>query len=167
MEWHLKVRRMYGTARWEVLKAWRRRELRKRFPDGKISEHFRYIEFFTKDGTPFPLLAVPGLQRICRTVLEPLRDEFGACYVTSGYRHYAYNEAIGGVADSRHVWDKRPLEPAVDVILARGTPAEWAAVATHLMAREYVGGGIGTYTRKHFVHLDLRIRKARWVGWDD
>lgn len=167
MQWHLKVRAMFGTAKWTALRRWRTSELRRLMPAGKVSTHFRYVEFCTKDGTPIPTLAVPGLRRLCTILLEPLRAEFGPCYVTSGYRHHAYNRSIGGATDSRHVWDKRPLEPAVDVTFARGTPAQWAQRAEELLRGQRIGGGVGTYSALGFVHLDLRSVHARWAGSGD
>lgn len=167
MLWYETVRSMFGTSKWAALKAWRRSELKRLMPDGKVSEHFRYIEFYTKDGTPIPTLAVPGLQRICRLMLEPLRAEFGACYVTSGYRHFHYNRSIGGASDSRHVWDKRPNEVAVDVTFAHGNPDAWARAADGLLDARKIGGGLGTYRNLGFIHIDLRPHAARWSGSGD
>lgn len=167
MIWHLKVRAMFGTAKWATLRAWRRAELRRLCPNGKVSPHFRYIEFATKDGTPIPVLALPGLRRLCHAVLEPLREIYGPAYISSGYRHYHYNASIGGASDSRHVWDKRPAEPATDVIFARGTPEQWAQTAAGLMRKNGVGGGIGTYRVLGFVHLDQRRAADRWSGSGD
>lgn len=164
MSWHEKVRRMYGTAKWGVLRRQRLGELRRRFPDGRISAHFRYVEFFTKDGMPFPIRSIRHIQWLCVHVLEPLRDEFGSCYVTSGYRHFAYNASIGGASDSRHVWDKRPDEPAVDVSFVRGGPVEWADSAHELLRARGIGGGIGIYRRLRFTHIDLRRAFERWNG---
>ncbi len=149
-----------------VLRVLRKRTLRQRFPNGKLSPHFRYIEFFTKDGTPIPIAAIPGIQRMCRVLLEPMRAKFGACFVTSGYRHYAYNKALersGAVSNSRHVWDRHPTSPACDVTFATGTPEEWGDFARELMQRSNSGnGGVGKYRRMGFVHLDLRDRVDDW-----
>lgn len=164
MNWYEKVKAMFGTSKWAVLRRQRIAELRRLMPDGRLSPHFRYVEFATKDGMPIPIRSVRRLRWFCANVLEPLRDEFGACYVTSGYRHFHYNASIGGAADSHHVWDKRPLEPAVDVSFARGTPKEWAVYAEGRLRRHGVGGGLGVYRRLRFTHIDLRPVAARWAG---
>lgn len=160
--WWQKVRNMYGTARWTLLKAQRHRGLKKKYPNGKVSAHFRYQEFATHDGTPIPLNATRGLEAHCRRFLEPLRSQFGPCHVLSGYRHYHYNRAIGGASDSRHDWDKHPTACATDLVFARGTPAQWGAAAARLRAKHGGWGGIGIYPRSGFVHVDSRDYKADW-----
>lgn len=164
MKWYLKVRAMYGTAKWAVLRRQRAQELARLMPSGKLSPSFRYVEFATKDGMPIPLRSVKTLRWFCVNVLEVLREQFGPCYVTSGYRHFHYNASIGGASDSRHVWDKRPTEPAVDVSFARGTPEQWAQAAAGILRRHGIGGGIGVYRRLRFTHIDLRKVSARWAG---
>lgn len=152
----------FGTAPWWGLCALRRRRLARKFPDGKVSAHFRYQEFQTKDGTPIPLRAVPGLQRLCREQLEPMRARFGTVHVLSGYRHRKYNKSIGGASQSYHIWDEHPLEPAADLVFASGSPGEWAAYARKL--RGTGGGGVGLYPTSGFVHVDVRRSKADWSG---
>ena len=146
------------------LRAWRRRELNRRLPDGKVSAHFRHIEFWCKDGTPIPTKAIPGLQAHCRRFLEPLRAQFGTCTVMSGYRHEAYNRSIGGATDSQHDWDKHPAGCATDLIFARGTPDEWGKAAAALRGKTGGTGGIGVYPRQGFVHVDSRNVRADWRG---
>ncbi|MFP5379560.1 MAG: YcbK family protein [Vicinamibacteria bacterium] len=131
----------------------RRREL-----DDYASANFRMSEFNTHDGTPVPTAAHGGVRNLCRLILEPMRKQFGACHVTSGYRHSAYNAKVGGAAKSYHIYDLRPDEPAADVSFACGTPAEWAA-----FARKLGRGGVGQYDRSGFVHVDLGPRR-NWSG---
>lgn len=147
------------------LKAWRKVQLRRRTkPDGKVSPHFRHIEFWCKDGTPIPVKALPGIRKHCARFLEPMRAKFGPCTVMSGYRHERYNASIGGAKDSQHDWDKHPDGTATDIIFARGNPEAWAKEAREIRARTGGTGGIGVYPNSGFVHLDSRGYKADWRG---
>jgi len=130
----------------------------------RLSEHFRLLEFACKDGTPVPR-AVEDLLRddLCRRVLEPLRARYGPCFVTSGYRHPAYNARIGGASDSRHIYrDVRQRGLAADVVFARGTVGEWARSASAILDALGWGGGVGSYPHSGFVHVDTRRTRARW-----
>lgn len=124
----------------------------------QMSDNFHASEFDTHDGTKVPEMAYDGLRALCRDVLEPMRDRFGACHVTSGYRHRAYNASIGGAASSYHIYDLRDGdEVAADVTFERGTPAQWAA-----HARSLAKGGVGQYDRSGFVHVDNGPRRDWW-----
>lgn len=148
-----KLRKAY--ARMKALAARLRRKERNRL---WASEHFAFAEFDTHDGTPVPLRARRGVKRLCREILEPLRAEFGPCRVTSGYRHRAYNARIGGASNSYHIYDLHPDQPAADVSFRRGDPYKWAAAARRLGA-----GGVGTYPKSGFTHIDLGPRRD-WSG---
>ncbi len=77
-----------------------------------LSEHFTLAEF-CRGGEP-PAGSIPLAQEFCQKVLEPLREHFGApVIITSGYRSPGHNAAVGGVADSYHVWT--PLRCAADI----------------------------------------------------
>lgn len=153
-----------GTKAWNDLMALRKRELKKRFPEGKISPNFTYQEFACHDGTPIPLRAIPGIQALCRDYLEPMRKKFGACFVLSGYRHREYNASIGGARNSQHIWDEGPGDVATDLRFAKGSPAEWGAEAKRIRTKLGKGGGIGIYPRQGFTHVDNRKYNADWRG---
>lgn len=109
------------------------------------AEHFRIGEFKCPDGTPVVLLHPALLHH-----LDRLRNRFGVVRVTSGFRTGQYNEKIGGVEDSRHLYGL-----AADVTVQSVSPlrvAEWA--------REEGFGGVGLYHR--FVHLDVWGQDRRW-----
>jgi len=132
-------------------------------PTPKVSEdasqltpHFKVHEFNCKDGTPVPKGSVDALTRLCKDVLEPLRDRFGACTVMSGYRPTAYNRRIGGATFSQHIYDLHPSTVAADLTFERGRPSEWADAAEPLCAN----GGLGRYPG--FVHVDNRGTRSRW-----
>lgn len=75
-----------------------------------LSEHFQLIEFVRSgtairlhiDNRPSPVV-VERLRALCVNVLEPLRRRFGVIRITSGYRCYALNKAVGGVSNSQHL----------------------------------------------------------------
>jgi hypothetical protein len=135
----------------------RREQIKQRESDW-ASEHFRIAEFDTRDGTPVPEMAYGGVRDLCERVLEPMRRRFGAAYVTSGYRHEAYNAGIGGATRSYHIYELRDgREVAADVTFASGNPAEWASYA-----RQLAVGGVGQYNRSGFVHVDSGPRRDWW-----
>ncbi len=163
--------RLFGTPKWAVLKRQRLLYLRRRFPNGKISAHFGYREFFCRDGMPFPIRAANHLVWYATNVLEPLRAKFGACSISGPYRHYWYNRnVVHGATLSFHVWDRycdntvAGSELATDLSFATGTPAEWAAEAEKILAKLGRGGGIGIYNASRFTHVDSRRVRARWTG---
>lgn len=133
----------------------RRRQIRRH--GEQASEHFNVSEFDCHDGTRVPKAAYPALRRLCEDVLEPMRAQFGACHVTSGYRHRSYNASIGGASQSQHIYDDGPDSVAADVSFARGNPAEWAR-----FARGLGKGGVGQYDRSGFVHVDNGPRRDWW-----
>lgn len=64
------------------------------------------------DNTPVTFEVVENLNRLCRYILDPIRELYGSVIcVTSGYRSPELNEAVGGVPNSQHT---RGL--AVDVV---------------------------------------------------
>lgn len=127
----------------------------------QLSPHFHLREFHCKNGARVPMAARPALRRLCRDVLEPLRREFGPCTVMSGYRTRAYNASIGGARFSQHIYDDGPESVATDLVFSRGTPEQWARAADRIMRG---GGGLGTYPRSGFIHVDNRKGRARWTG---
>jgi hypothetical protein len=153
---------IFGSPGWTTLMGWRRKKLREMMPNGKVSPNFSYGEFFTHDGTPIPVLAVPALRRLCSYYLEPMRKKFGTAFVLSGYRHRTYNAKIGGALHSQHIWDEGHGDVAADIRFAKGTPKEWAAEARRI--RNGIGhGGVGRYKTSRFVHIDNRQnQRADW-----
>lgn len=85
--------------------------------------------------------------------LQQLRDRIGKpITITSGYRCPAHNKAVGGAANSQHLYGT-----AADIVVKGMSPA---TVADHA---EVIGfGGIGRYAG--FTHVDTRATKARWNG---
>jgi len=86
--------------------------------------------------------------------LQKLRDAVGMpIYIVSGYRCEKHNIMVGGAKKSQHLLGK-----AAD-IHARSYP-----LGNLLEEAEKIGfGGIGTYPKRGFLHLDVRKERARWV----
>ena len=51
-----------------------------------------------------PEWAVNSLRRLCQTILQPLRDQVGVIYLSSGYRGEKLNQCIGGSPTSQHCY---------------------------------------------------------------
>jgi hypothetical protein len=136
----------------------------RRWPRGQLSRHFHLREFYCKDGTR----PRPGRWRtyryLCRVYLVPMRREFGSCTVNSGYRTPSWNAHVGGERGSFHVNDWHDVDDvAADVRFARGSAAQWAAMAIRIRQRRRNGrGGVGRYSS--FVHIDSRDYQANWSG---
>ena len=120
--------------------------------DKKLSTNFKVKEFASKDGSDAVLVA-PRLVM----VLQSLRSHFcAAVTINSGYRTPQYNAKVGGVTDSQHCYGT-----AADIVVRGKTPAQVAAYARQLMPD---WGGVGTYSKKGFTHIDVREVKADWDG---
>ena len=124
--------------------------------DRQLTAHFKLSEFHCRDGTPVPDNTVDGLIALCTKVLEPMRDKFGVCTVSSGFRSKRHNEAVGGATSSYHRYDLRPGKAASDVKFREGTPAKWFAEADRILGNR---GGAGRYNT--FLHVDNRDGKWR------
>lgn len=77
----------------------------------KLSTHFTLAEFEGRGSVPVACIA--NLAQFCGSVLEPIREKFGAQHVTSGYRPEAFNETTGGAHNSEHLYT--PDRCAVDL----------------------------------------------------
>ncbi len=86
----------------------------------------REIEI-TPDGPVFH-----NLKRLCNDVLQPIRDELGPTFVTSGYRPDWLNTLIGGSENSGHMkgWCTDFVVPGVSpysvsrFVVQRGLPVD-------------------------------------------
>lgn len=99
----------------------------------------------------------PLMRRRFMTKLQAMRDEWGKALVpTSGTRCADHNRAVGGAANSQHVYGN-----AADFNFSR--PSDAVAFAT-LAAKHGMGGiGVGRY----LVHVDDRDGEtARWTYGD-
>jgi hypothetical protein len=60
-----------------------------------------------------------NLTRLCRQVLQPLRDELGPVHVLSGYRDSKVNRWVGGSSTSQHCYGL-----AADIVVTGCSPLE-------------------------------------------
>jgi hypothetical protein len=92
-------------------------------------------------------------------VLAELKARLGGASMTltSVYRSKAYNQSIGGVANSQHM-----RFSATDFVsTAAGGPQAWGSVLKQMRRDNVFSGGIGIYPT--FVHVDTRGTNADWA----
>lgn len=136
----------------------------------RLSPHFVVEEFDCHNGQKVKPRDYAGLRVICAVYLEELRRKFGPVTILSGYRPEPYNRSIGGARLSFHNYDIHDgNDQAVDIMCARGTPAQWHSTANWIRNHRMKGrGGLGLYPansrRRGFVHLDTRDYRADWRG---
>ena len=117
---------------------------------GDISKHFYRGEFACRCGCGFDTVDAQLI-----SVLEELREHFGVpIKVSSGCRCKEHNRAVGGSEKSQHL-----LARASDISMVDFTTA---AICRYLEDKYPSELGIGKYDT--FVHIDTRLRKARWTG---
>jgi len=121
----------------------------------RLSPHFEAHEFDSHDGVQAPPRFLYWAQKLCRGQLEPLRREFGAVTVISGFRTFGHNDDVGGAPSSYHLRIPGRRGAAVDLRCARGAPRDWYEL---LDARGCPG--LGLYD--DHVHADNRRGRARW-----
>ena len=77
----------------------------------KLSDNFSLMEFERSQTAArmgldnrAPQWAVDNLRRLCQAILQPLRDQTGVIYLSSGYRGEQLNQCIGGSPTSQHCY---------------------------------------------------------------
>lgn len=121
--------------------------------DGKtyLTKNFQVKEFACTDGSD-PIFIAKMLPVVCQYI----RMRVGkSITINSAYRTPAKNKAVGGVADSQHLYGT-----AADLKTPAGwTPAKMASVAREIMP---TWGGVGIYDWG--IHVDVREKKIDWTG---
>ncbi len=114
-----------------------------------ITPNFAINEFACKDGS----LMIAIHQKL-PPILQQIRDNFKRpMTISSAYRSYSHNKAVGGAANSYHMYGM-----AADCYISGISPKEIGAYARQIMP-DY--GGIGIYNS--FVHIDVG-EKRDWQG---
>jgi hypothetical protein len=155
--------------------------------DSKISPHFRLRQFLCKQESGYPKYVVLHERLLLKLeyLLERVNEAgypASSFHVLSGYRTPYYNEAIGNVRYSGHVYglaadifvDERPRDGMMDDLNGdsrfdvRDATVLYDLVDSQVGHPEYEGliGGLGRYrkTPAHgpFIHVDVRGFRARW-----
>lgn len=123
---------------------------------GDLTENFSRAEFASPDGVPIPPEYDANLLTLARQ-LQKLRDMVGKpVTIHSGYRSPAYNNAIGGVPNSRHL-----TAQAADFSVADATFESVYCLLEHLITGgQMKQGGLGIYAAH--LHYDTRGSVSRW-----
>ncbi len=119
----------------------------------QITPHFRIREFSCKDGSN-----VIKLDTRLPELLERIRAACGnkPLVINSGYRTTAHNAKNGGAANSQHVHGT-----AADIVINGVAPLTVAKAAEAALSALGIPGGVCLYTKKNFVHVDVRPTKWR------
>ena len=97
-------------------------------PQKKLSENFTLAEMIASDtakklkidNTP-TLLAISHMEELCQNLLQPIRNAYGKpIKITSGYRCYRLNRAVGGSPTSAH-----PMGYAADLKPTSGSYSDF------------------------------------------
>lgn len=153
----------------------------------RLSPHFTLGQFPCKQTESYPKYLV--VRELLILKLELLLEEVNAqgiaadtFFIMSGFRTPHYNQALGNVPYSRHVYggaadlyvDVTPRDGQMDDLDGNGTidyrDAQFLyRLADRLFAEEpnvWLTGGQGVYRRNEahgpFLHIDARGEKARW-----
>jgi len=118
----------------------------------KLSTNFTAKEFACSDGSD-AILVAPRLVMI----LQSIRSHFGApVTINSAYRTPQKNKQVGGAAYSQHCYGT-----AADITVKGVAVSKVASYARELMPD---WGGVGTYEKQGFTHVDVREKRADWKG---
>jgi len=112
--------------------------------------HFKRKEFACQCGCGFDTVDYELVK-----VLDDLREHFNKpVIVTSGCRCFTHNREVGGADGSQHT-----LGRAADIQVKDVHKDEVSEYLKNKYPDKY---GIGQYTYQNIVHIDTRIKKARW-----
>lgn len=104
---------------------------------------------------------INNLNILCNTILQPIRDEFGAIKISSGFRSTTLNRAIGGSSTSDHC-----LGYAADIIPLNASKKDvgiWIVknLKFHQLIMEF---GTDKYNPS-WIHVSCNPKFARQVLW--
>lgn len=130
--------------------------------DHLLSNNFRAFEFDCKGNiSKFPSAKTTIIAVDAVGVLQRIREVINApIFITSAYRPYDYNRSIGSNDHSQH-----PRGTAID-FTANIPIKDLHNRAIEAMDSFGITGGIGLYTKKNFIHIDVRQAPTR-AEWGD
>lgn len=134
---------------------------------------FNWRELACTDGTAVPskyrgnsVVLCTGLNALRTVIKAHYKAEDVSIRINSSFRTVPYNKRIGGVSNSTHLTAK-----AADIVVfVKVKNQAWKQVPIKALANfanrvpKFHNGGIGTYVRSNFVHVDTRPGSARWTG---
>ena len=162
-------------------------EVTKENEDVLLSPHFKLWQFRSIQKSNYPKYVVIRTKLLLKLelILEKTNEKGYACqvfHIMSGYRTPYYNELIGNVKYSRHVYggavdifiDENPVDNMMDDLNQDGEN-NWkdANILYEIIDNMYgqkfyepLVGGLGLYKKNvshgPFVHVDVRGFRARW-----
>jgi len=162
-------------------------EVTKENEETLVAPHFKLKQFLCKQESGYPKYIVLKERLLLKLelILEKVNENGYRCdtfNIMSGYRTPYYNNAIGNVKYSRHLWggaadifiDENPQDDMMDDLNRDGTIDYRDADVIYNIIDEMYGksfylpfrGGLGRYhkTAFHgpFAHVDVRGFRARW-----
>lgn len=94
---------------------------------------------------------------LCATILQPVRNRYGATQILSGKRSPELNEAVGGEVHSDHLFEF--VTAAADFTLLCGSVKKCVEWIKNMMP--FAFGQLIYYPDSHFVHVSLPTPKHR------
>lgn len=144
----------YEATKMETFPEWFDRQGIRHFSAGEFERYFSRSRNGVGNSPP-PRALWPNILPALR-VVDDLREAVGApITLTSSYRSYAYNKAVGGVPDSQHLQFR-----ALDIQSNVESPHELLTILRQMRADGKFTGGLGLYPT--FVHIDTRGQNKNW-----
>lgn len=115
------------------------------------------------DNTPTPEVKA-NLERLCKEVLQPIRDKYGrAITITSGYRSPKLNAAVGGVKNSQHL-----IGQAADIKCTATSKAVLFNLIKDMINKGEIKVGqliweYGTKKEPNWIHVSLPYTKKNQI----
>lgn len=111
------------------------------------TNHIYIADFFSLDEFQCPCCHCVKLHPLLLQKLKGIRNRVGnPLIVSSGYRCASYNQQVGGVQNSYHL-----LGMAADIQVR-----DFSLPELFKISREFFFTGIGFYSGRNFLHLDIR-----------
>lgn len=120
--------------------------------NNKITNNFKVREFKSKDSN------IVCVSKELVDCLQKIRDKVGKqVIITSAYRTESHNKKVGGASKSKHLYGM-----AADIYVPGMEALKFARLIESIFPNRY---GIIAYTKKAFVHFD--VRDSAYRGIDD
>lgn len=116
----------------------------------KVATNFKVSEFKSDSSIVLINSKLPA-------ALQMIRDKIGKpIIITCAYRTETHNKRVGGVSNSKHLYGM-----AADIYVKGVDERTLARTINSLFPKSYA---VICYTKKHFVHFDVRDKKYRAIN---